>query len=299
MDVYRAGFIGATTPEASEWVGSLVGDAKLICVPFAGTGRDIASMAGEGRTIESWDTQHYSRCIIEGVFAAKKVETNVDKIRYRKGWMEETRAIKYIDERSAGFIDWVAQEGTLYDKACLGSAIVRCSLMGRMTQWHANVEQLYARYQRQFDYNKDYVGLPGTFIHHEESFFGRHKHEIELTANATDAYAYDLMQIDPPKVVMGSDVYSANFSNLHLALSQTETDGWNGALPKWNWREVLGYFKQVMDIPVRGTIFLYVSKVRPDYEEVKRLLLQYGTIEEEREFSHGGRTDYGLHIDRT
>lgn len=288
MEVFRSGFVGATMPDATKWVESHVGDAKTICVPFAGTGRDIVSMVGIDRCIESWDTQYYSRCIVEGIFAAKQIETVVDKLHYRKGWMYETRSIKYIDERSAGFIDWVAQEGTLFDKACLGSAIVRCSLMGRMTQWYANIEQLWARFERAREANKAYIGLPGEFIHHHESFFDRH----------TLTERYDLMEVDPPKVVIGSDVYSANFNNLNKALAQTSDNEPGPDLPRWSSRVVLDYFKQVMEVEAKRVIFLYVSKVKPTYEDVKKLLLTYAELEEEREFSHSGRTDFGLVLRR-
>jgi hypothetical protein len=278
---YRAGFIGASTAQATAWVASQVGDAKKICVPYAGSGRDISSMSGEGRTIESWDTQYYSRAIVEGVFAAERLETSVDKIRYRKGYMFETRAIKNIDERSAGFIDWVAKNGTALDKASLGSAIIRSTLMGRMTQWYANVEKLYARFLRAREYNADWVNRPGTFIHHEASF-----HEEPAKGS------YDLMQVDPPKVVIGSDVYSHNFSSLNNAL------GGSVELPKWKAPDVLPRFRDLLKVDTEQILFLYTSGVKPSVEQVRNLLEQFGTIETEEVFSHRGRSDYGFIVRR-
>lgn len=283
MNPYKVGFVGASTTEASNWVGKQVGDAKKILVPFAGSGKDIASMAGEGRTIESYDTQFYSRAIVEGVFSADTPESNVDKIHYRKGYMYESRAIKNIDERSAGFIDWVAKYGTLFDKACVTSAAIRSTLLGRGNQWYSNVETFWRRFEKARVYNAQWVNQPGEFIHHEASVF-----------DALPQGEYDLMQVDPPKVVAGSDVYSANFQALNKMF-----DGAIDPLPKWNWRDASSYFREmVTDIKAERVVFLYVSGVKPSYEEVKDILRVEYVEEDEQSFPHRGRIDYGLVLRR-
>jgi hypothetical protein len=291
-DIYRSGFTGGSVEESTEWMAAQAQGAKTICVPFAGIGRALVNMAGPETAIESWDTMHYARCIIQGVFAAKEAETNVDKIRYRKGYAFEHRPFKNMDDRSAGFIDWVATNGTLYDKACLGSAMVRCTLMARMMHWHANVEQLYTRFQKQFEYNKDWLNRPGEFVHHEGNFFDRH-----LAANdqgEVQLDQYDLLHVDPPKVINYSDVYSLHFKNFNAALTQGEVP----TLPKWSRRNSLGHYRKVMEVKAPRVIFMYVSGVFPLYEDVKRVLGEYGTIEDEVQYSHQGRTDYGLLITR-
>jgi len=280
-DVFRSGFSGASLPAVTQWCAERVEDAKTILVPFAGSGRDIAAMAGKDRTIVSFDTQFYSRAIVEGIFAAETAETNVDKIHYTKGYFYEN-PMKNMDERCAGFIDWVGAHGTLYDKACMGSAVVRSTLMGRMTQWYANVEQLYLRFLRNRDSNVKYLNLPGKFVHHEGSFF-----DIQPPFGP-----FDLMQVDPPKVIVGSDIYSANYNGMNRAL------GGENDLPKWGWREVLPRFRNLMEVDVQRTLFFYVSGVRPDYPEVFKLLEQYGEIKEEDTFTHQGRTDYAVHLRR-
>jgi hypothetical protein len=282
---YRTGFIGASTKEATAWIEGHVGDAKRIFVPFTGTGKDVMSMAGPDRIIESWDTQYYSRAIVEGVFSAAAPKTNVDKIHYRKGWMFESRAMKNIDERSAGFIDWVADEGTLFDHAALCSAIVRCTLMGRMTQWYANIEQLFARFQRAREYNLTWINRPGTFVHHEGSVFD--------AIGGSQVSSYDLMQVDPPKVVVGKDVYSANFDVLNKALH-----GAVDPLPSWSTRDSMGRFKELMQVKADKVLFMYTTGVKPTYEEVKNMLLGFGVLEDEQAFPHRGRTDYALIIRR-
>lgn len=283
MNPYKVGFVGAATNDATTWLAEQIGDAKKIVVPFAGSGKDIASMAGEGRTIESYDTQFYSRAIIEGVFAATEADSAVDKIRYRKGYMYETRALKNIDERSAGFIDWVAAHGTLFDKACLVSAAIRSTLLGRGNQWYSNIETFWRRFEKARVYNAQWINQPGEFVHHEASVFD------EMPKGK-----YDLMQVDPPKVVAGSDVYSANFQALNKML-----DGAVEPLPKWNWRDVQARFRElVTEVDVERIIFFYVSGVRPSYEEVKEQLLKYYDLEIEQPFSHRGRIDYALILRR-
>lgn len=283
---YRTGFIGATTEAATVWVGNQVEDANRIIVPFAGSGRDIQSMAGPERTIVSWDTQHYSNAVVKGVFSSREANTNVDQIRYRKGWTYENRPIKNIDERCAGFIDWVADEGTLFDHACMASAIVRSTLMGRMTQWYANVETLYKRFLKAREYNGGFTNQPGTFTHYEGSFY-------DYDPDGQKLEEYDVMQVDPPKIVVGGDVYSANFDFLNKALHGTVQD-----LPKWNWRESLKLFEDLMAVKAKKVVFLYVSGVRPSYEDVKAMLERYGEIEDEKAFDHRGRTDYGIVLRR-
>lgn len=278
---YRAGFIGATTGDATDWVGEQVQDAKKICVPFTGTGKDISSMLGAGRMIESWDTQVYSRYIVEGIFAAPEVESAVDKIRYKKGIAYEARGIKNIDERCAGFIDWVVANGTSFDKATLASAIVRSTLMGRMTQWYVNMEQLWGRFNKMRAYNAEWVNRPGTFVHHEASVF-----------DVFPGGSYDLVQIDSPKIVVGTDVYYSNFRSLNTILEGKVE------LPKWTSKDVMKHFRRLNEIDAKRIVFLYVSGVTPSYEEVKDMLLENGTLEDERSFKHKSRIDYGLVIRR-
>lgn len=279
---FRSGFIGASTKEATEWVAEHVGDAKRIFVPFTGTGRDVLSMSDEDRVIESFDTQHYSRAIVEGIFANQKPESNVDKIRYRKGWLYESRALKNIDERCAGFIDWVADEGTLFDHAALASAVVRSTLMGRMTQWYANVEQLWSRFQRAREYNLQWVNRPDTFIHHEASVLDN-----------LPTGSFDLMQVDPPKVVVGKDVYSANFDVLNKALH-----GLVDPLPSWSTRDSMERFRELMKVDCARILFMYTSGVKPTNDDVKSMLLEFGDLEVEHAFAHRGRTDYVMIIRR-
>lgn len=280
MAEFKTGFVGASTAEATNWVQASVGEAKSIFVPFTGSGRDIVSMTSEGANTTSFDTLIYSKFLVDGVFAAKTFETNVDGLHFRKGVMYQTRALKNIDERCAGFADWVAEHGTDLDKAALTSSIIRSTLMGRMTQWYANIEQFWSRFQKARDYLSGWVNLPGTFNHTFGSVF-----------DSLPTGPFDLMQVDPPKIVVGSDIYSAYFKSLNLLFDAPEP-------PKWNWREVLPKFEQLMQVEAERLIFLYVSDVRPPHEQVKALLEKYYDLEEEQMFEHRGRIDYGLKMRR-
>lgn len=284
-DIYKAGFVGGAVQEALDWQEEVAEGASRILVPFAGIGRSTIAMAKSATTIYSYDTMYYTACIYNGVFRATEVKTNVDRIRYSKGWCYENRGFKSIDDRCAGFIDWVAINGTDFDKACLGSAIVRCTLMGRMMQWHSNIEQLYAKFDKQREYNTDWTNQSGTLVHTQGNFFDSLPQDTE----------YDLISIDPPKVVNYSDVYSLNFQTHHNILTQ----GQGGRLPKWNRRSMVPNMKRLFnETKSHRIIFMYVSKVIPAYDDMKRLLSQFAEITEEQTFFHNGRYDYGLLLER-
>src|SRR5258708_3425278 len=101
MEIYRAGFTGGSVSESTEWMRDKASAAKRICVPFAGIGRAAVAMSRPDTVIDSFDTMHYARCIIDGVFNAKEVESNVDGLHYRKGWAYANRPFKNMDDRSA------------------------------------------------------------------------------------------------------------------------------------------------------------------------------------------------------
>jgi len=277
MVAYTTGFMGTLPTPAAEWIGahSRAKKAKSIFVPFAGSCKAIQMMAGPDVRIETCDTQIYPRAIIEGVFAAQEVETNVDKLRYTKGYMFEKRPVQYMDDLSAGFIDWVGKNGTLFDKACIASAFIRSTFMGRMGQWSTNPEGLWRKFEYARTNNSNWIKQPGTFVHHEGSAFD----------NLPKGHI-DFMQLDPPKVVSGSDVYSDRFIDLNIALGGQITE-----LPKWNWKQSMPAFRQLMELDVDYIAFVYVTGVKPTNEAVEEMFLDYGTVEDRLEVPHKGRTD--------
>lgn len=278
MSNFKIGFVGATTTEAVSWVAERARGAERICVPFAGSGREIEAVAAPGVTIESWDTQLLSRAVVEGVFSTDKLKTAMgDKPRYKKGHMYQTRGFANIDERCAGFIDYVGSHGTLADKAAIASAAARSTMMGRMDQWDSDINKLWTKFLKAREYLAQFTNLPGTFTHHEANVY-------DLVPEGP----YDAVLIDPPKVVIGSDIYSANFSDLNTAL------GGKCELPKWSWRDTTGRMRRIFEIDTRLLIFMYVSDVRPTMDDMRKVISEYGTIVEEERFLHRSRYDYGL-----
>ena len=278
MREFKIGFTGAALTEAIEWIDERT-DAKSICVPFAGSCKVIAALAKPGVTIESWDTQIISRAIVEGVFNVPEIETAIDKPRYKKGHMYETRAIAGIDERCAGFIDYVGAHGTLADKVAIFSSVVRSSNMGRMTEWSksSGMAELWYKFEKNRDYLAQFTNLPGTFIHHEASVF-----------ETVPVGPYDLLHVDPPKVVSSSDIYSANYQHLNIAL------GGKCEVPKWGWRDTVGYMRNIFKLDAETITLLYVSDVTPTLDTLKKVLSDYATIQDVLRLLHRARYDYTI-----
>lgn len=275
---FKIGFMGAALAESAAWAAQQTAGAKRICVPFAGSCKDIAAMCRDDTIIESWDTQLISRAVIEGVFKADKIESNLDKPRFKKGVMFEKRGIRRIDDHSAGLLDYIGAHGTLADKAATFSAVVRCSLMGRMTHWDSDVNRFWKKIQDQLTYLSGFTNMPGEFIHHEASVF-----------DEPPTGTYDITQIDPPKIVdVGGDIYSSYYKALNEAL------GGKCELPRWTWRDTTGYLRQIFGIDTERLLFMYVSDVRPSMEELRKVITEYGEVEVDERFFHRNRYDYGM-----
>jgi hypothetical protein len=278
---FKVGFTGSIVNGVADWAGYYSQDSRSICVPFAGSGKVIAAMAGPGKVIESWDTQITTRGIIEGVFGAKKLRSAMHEPKYLKGHMYKTRAIDGIDVASAGLIDYIGKHGTLADKAAIAAATARCTMMGRMTTWTADVDQLWKRYQKIRHYLLQYTDLPGRFVHHEANVY-----------ETVPAGSYDTIQIDPPKVVSTTDIYSAHFQELNTAL------GGACPIPEWRRNNVMARLEEVVSIPAQKILFMYTSDVFPTIDDIRWLLLRHGRIVREDRFMHRSRYDYCILVSK-
>ncbi len=281
MKIFKTGFVGASLDEVTTWVGERSEGAKSICVPFAGSGKDIASMVqvNPGVTIRSWDPQFLSHAVIDGIFAGDGSSNVTEKagMRLVKGVMFETRPLKNMPDECAGWFDWVVKYGTLFDKAVLTSVTVRSTMIGRMTHWNPGdtVWDYVHRFNLARERFKEWVGLNGKFIHTMGSVYD----DLPI------GMRYDVCQVDPPKVISSRDVYSkGGFAGMNHALGGPE-------IPEWHKGDVIDRFRHVLDIDAERFLFLYVSEVKPDFTEVRRLLQEYGTIKEEREFGHTSKID--------
>jgi hypothetical protein len=282
MSQFRVGFAGSIVNGVADWAGYHSQGLRSICVPFAGSGKVIAAMSGADKVIESWDTQVATRGIIEGVFGAKALSSAIREPRFVKGHMYATRSIDGIDALSAGFIDYVGKHGTLADKAAIAGAVARCTTMGRMSDWSAaDVSELWRKFQKIRLYLLSYTDLPGQFVHHEANVY-------ELPPSGV----YDAIQIDPPKVVSTTDIYSAHYQDLNIAL------GGACPIPEWKRPDVLTRLNQVMAIPAKKILFMYTSDVFPTIAQVRWLLNQHGEIVREDRFKHRSRYDYCLLVSK-
>lgn len=278
MKIFKTGFMGASLDDVTVWCYERSEGAKNIFVPYAGSGKDIASMAqrNPGANITSFDPQFLSHAVVNGIFAGDG-KSNIEGIKARKGIMFEERPLKNMDDESAGFFDWVAKNGTLFDKAALTSATVRSTMVGRMTHWDPDCD-VY-RFHHKVELSKkrmqEWVGMDAHFNHTLGSVYD----------HFPEGKKFDLVQIDPPKVVSSRDVYSTGgFAGMNKALGGPE-------IPIWRKDDVIDRFRQVLEVDAERFLFLYVSDVKPTIAEVKRLLMEYGTIEEETEFTHSSRYD--------
>jgi hypothetical protein len=287
MEIFRSGFIGATTDEATLWVAEQCKGAKSICVPFAGSGKDIASMAQaaeEGVQIDSWDVQYLSHAVVNGIFAAKEPEITIEYPMFTKGRMYDTRFIKDMDARCAGFFDYVVKYGSLFEKSALISATIRSTMVGRITHWTGDIHDFWKRYQNTLKRNEQWVHLnKGHFNHTLGSFYDDEKRFTEIK--------YDVVQIDPPKVTTTRDVYSKGpFEKLNYCLDGPE-------IMPWKRLDVIPRLRTTFNVRAKKIVFLYVTGVRPTPEELERVLPDYGEIVEKKEFHHHSRTDIGYVVE--
>jgi hypothetical protein len=287
MRYFRIGWMGAMTDEVAVWCADRSEGARSILVPFSGSGRAITAMSqtNPGAIIRSFDMQVYCDAFMRGILAASDMETNVDRIRLSKGKMYEERYLKGMPDECAGFFDWVANHGTLYDKAILGSVTIRTTMVGRMTHWSEGrtVYSYYKSFELARERFREWIGLNINIVHTLGSFYDytpvRGEH-------------YDLIQIDPPKVTSSTDVYSqGGFAAMDRAF------GGSGIMV-WRKEDVIERMQRLMEIDADRYLFFYTTGVRPTPDEMKRILKPYGTIKEEQEFIHSGRSDIGWLIER-
>lgn len=282
MRPFRAGFLGAPTDDAVWWLADRIQNAHTLCIPFTGSGKSLSSMTHSGLVTESWDTQIISRAFVEGVFAKAEADSALDSNpRFTKGHMYEVRSFKGIDERSAGFIDWVGRNGTLFDKAAIATAVAKSTFRGRMTEWNSTFSAFWGKYLQARTHHGHYTNLPGKFVHHEADWY-----------KTKPDKAYDVLYVDPPKIITSSDAYSKTFEPINRAL------GGEVSFDRWTWRDYIGKIRNVLDVQSSSILFLYTSDVRPDLVAIRRLLSDYGKITEESTFSHRNRFDYTLEVTR-
>ena len=290
MKPYRMGFVGASTDEVCYWLrDNIPKDVEYIAIPFLGSGRSLSILATNNRVIESWDQQYLSRVIVEGVFAAEHPLVHVSEPKMRKGYVYETRCFPGIDERSAGLIDYIAHHGSLYERAALTTAIIRSTFRGRIGEWDetSTATSLWEKFKKRLVDQVPYLNLPATFDHHEGDFYN-------TLRDTTDSY--DLLVVDPPKVISSADIYSTTFAKLNYAIGVDPSQ----AIPfdRWTKYDYFGKVRKLLETKSEYLTFEYTSGVQPTIDEIKVLLGEYGELMVETRTMHRKRYDYVLLYDR-
>ncbi len=288
MKPYRMGFVGASTDEVCYWLrDNIPKDVETIAIPFVGSGRSLSILATNGRTVDTWDQQYLSRVIVEGIFQATEPTGNVTEPRMRKGYVYETRCFPGIDERSAGLIDYIAHHGTLYEHAALTTAIIRSTFRGRIAEWDeaSTATSLWEKFNKRLGVQLAYLNLPATFNHREGDFYD------DVVPDS-----YDLIMVDPPKVISSADIYSTTFAKLNYAIGVDPSQ----AIPfdRWTKYDYFGKIRKLLETQSKYLTFEYTSGVQPTVDEIKVLLGEYGELMVETRTMHRKRYDYVLLYDR-
>lgn len=286
---FTAGFVGASTNAATAWVAERSKGARAICVPFAGSGKDIAAMAlaNPGSRIDSWDVQRLSRYVVDGVFAGPGEPPRlVTRPILAAGTLAQpTRGNPPWPDEALRLWHGIHRRGTEFELAALVRATVRCTFQGKLTAWKrgAGAADLWEQYERACRQFEPWAGLPATFSHTEGSFFERRDGRQG---------PWDVVQVDPPKVTAKTDVYShSGFAVLNAALG-------GGVVTEWREEDVLDRLDEVFELPARRIVFLYAEGLRPGLPQVEELLQAHGRVVERCDFPHRGRTDVGFVVEK-
>ncbi len=290
MNPWKMGFVGAITDDLAVWTGKVTEDlgVKTIGVPFLGSAKAISMMGQLDVDIESWDTQYICSLIINDLFGADSAKTNIEGPKLLKGWSYETLPYDDMLPRTAALVDYIANEGTGYERLALTTAIARCTYRGRLGEWSPKFQDsaLWDSFQKRLRVQKEYIGMPATFTHWEDDFY-----------KTIPDHGYDLLYVDPPKIITNSDVYSATFGRLNRMVADSNYPHLD--FDRWSKYDYTGRMRGILDhVSSQYLMFIYTSDVRPGLSELRILLAQYGTIIDEATFRHRSRLDYGLLYER-
>lgn len=293
MKPFAIGFTGSSLTELLPWVDEQVGDAERVVVAMAGSGKDIAYLAREGRTITSWDPQPLSRYIVDGVFGAPaELPAPVD-FEYVHGYATDYEPIRGMPRNAALLADHIASNGSDYDRACLAKALIRSTYMGRLGVWGRGLTDLdlYVAYGAAYSAMAAHRGLPGVFTHTEGSCFA----SADLWAALNGA----TLLIDTPKVLTsrkkGGDIYSQGFNGLNSILAQRPIE-----LPGWTEQTFRHDMPLLWTAPWKRMIFFHATGCLPSPLEVAELMVKDNVPLplDYREWPHKGRTDVAWVIER-
>jgi hypothetical protein len=287
-NVFAAGSLATAYLEVAQWYGvhTSAMNAQTICQPFFGFGRMASAMLYDGVTIDTNDFQHLSWAIAEGVFNAKAPETNVDKPHYRKGKTYNGKMIKGMDERSAGFIDWVADFGSPLDIACVAMAIPGQTMRGWLSRWVGNFDRLYERFEQIRDQCAKYIPMPGTLNFVEGDFFKIPEYWEKH---------YDVLVLDPPRLNPTRDAYSYGvWPKVNNCLGGTVR------IQPWTTKNYFSLLSKTIAVKSDYILMTWADGqvVHPPIGQIKTFVRGLGTIEDEVTWEARSQTIHGWKVNR-
>jgi hypothetical protein len=288
---FTLGFMGTSTNEVLEAGAEFIPEGtKHLFMPMTGSGKDVAYLSQRfpEMTIHSYDTQYLSWLMVQGVFNGTG-DSVIEGVELREvnytGWATLNDPFKRMTPFSKSLIDYIATDGTDFDRAVLCKSIIQATIAGRLTHWEREDDKFLESIGRNIVFMRQFVDLPGKRKHIHESVFDCL--EIEGAAMTPDT----VMWVDPPKVVDVSDVYSKLFWKLNSMLEQQTVE-----LPRWKHGDVIPLHKKLWELPVKRIIQFYCSDVRPTDEQMVDALYKYGTPATERvRLRHTSKADY-IHV---
>ncbi len=259
---FHAGFTGTTVDQLLPVITDEC-EGDLVHLPFTGSGKEISILAKEGRTITSFDTLLLSKAFVQGIFKGQEPEAGEPKTV--KGWASDKRPM-HMDEECAEFVDTIASTGNLFNLAALGIAIIRSTMRGRLDGWIADVEQLEHSYLSSLERNQEWFKLPGVIDHH-------HLDVLSEEAKTIRDKPWDVIIIDPPKVITRTDIYSERYAVLDSCLSQRDVE-----LPVWTFEGYVDRMQEILDVQWKKCLFMYTTGVSPTVEEIEYMLHDIGNV---------------------
>lgn len=290
---FRIGFTGSSLDRLLPWIETQVGDASYVVVSMAGSGKDIAWLAREGRTIVSWDPQPLSRYVVEGVFSAPAELPPPLEPGYQLGWATRNRPWKGMPMNAAMLVDHIAIEGSDYDRVCLARTLIRSTYMGRLSVWGRDVDEstVWDGYVAAHAALAPWRGLPGTFDHIQGSVFD----DQDLPETIRDS----VLLIDTPKVLTGrkagGDIYSQGFVGLNSILAQEQL-----VLPPWTQATFERDMPRLWTAPYQRMVFFHATGCLPSPTQVAMAMVNddVPAWTDYQEWDHKGRTDVAWVVDR-
>jgi hypothetical protein len=284
--IFAGGGAARAYVEVAQWYAQHAEElnAKEMLVPFFGFGRLGSALCRPGTNITGSDYVCLSRYIAEGIFAAEKAETAVDKPRFHKGKAVAGGLARFIDIHSAGFIDWVVENGTLYDKACVGMSIPGQTMHGWLTKWTGNFDSFYTKFEKVREECKTSLSLPGTWNIHEADFF-------DLVGRRVLKEHYDVVAIDPPRLCGGADLYSTGWRKFN------QTMGGTVRIKPWTTKNYWQLLDKILSIDC-DVLLVTWTEGNPPTDEIKEFALRYGTLEDETHWELYQKSIYGWRIGR-